>query len=406
MLISEGMEMTAGTIYLDNASTTPLRKGVLDAMMPFLTEGYGNPASIHPMGKAPRDAVAHARESVASLIAADPSEIYFTSGGSESDSWALKSVVLGPHSRGNHVIVSSIEHHAILNTCSYLRSMGVDVTYLPVDKDGLIDPAVVEDSIRSDTAIISVMTANNEIGSIQPIQEIGKIAHEHGVLFHTDAVQAYGQIDLNVTRDNIDLLSASAHKLGGPKGVGFLYVRKGIRLDPLIHGGEQERGIRGGTTNVPGVVGFGKAAELASISMRENSEHERMLRDHLVSRVLDEIPYTKLNGHPTSRLPGNANISFAFVEGESLLMSMAMKGICVSTGSACASGSLDPSHVLLAIGLDHATAHGSLRFTVSSENTMEEIDHTVEVLKEVVGRLRAMSPLYEDYLRNEVKEKG
>ncbi|MBQ8178923.1 MAG: cysteine desulfurase NifS [Candidatus Methanomethylophilaceae archaeon] len=398
--------MAPDTIYLDNASTTPLRGEVLDAMLPYLTGEYGNPASIHPMGRTPRDAVAHARESVASLIGADPSEIYFTSGGSESDNWALKSAVLGPHPRGRHVIVSSIEHHAILNTCSHLKSMGVEVTYLPVDRDGLVDPAVVEASIRPDTAVVSVMAANNEIGTIQPIREIGGIARDHGVLFHTDAVQAYGQVDLDVTRDNIDLLSASAHKLGGPKGVGFLYVRKGVHLDPLIHGGEQERGIRGGTTNVPGVVGFGRAAELAGAGMAADSEHERTLRDHLVSRILSEIPYTRLNGHPSSRLPGNANISFAFVEGEALLMSMAMNGICVSTGSACASGSLDPSHVLLAIGLDHATAHGSLRFTVSPRNTLGEIDRTVDVLKEVVGRLRAMSPLYEDHIKNGEETRG
>lgn len=394
------------TIYLDNASTTRVRKEVLDAMLPFFIEEYGNPDSIHAMGRPGRDAVKVARAAIADVIGAKPEEIYFTSGGSEADNWAIKSSVLGPHAKGKHVIVSSIEHHAIINTCEYLEKLGIDVMYLPVDKYGIVSPETVEAAIRPDTAIISVMTANNEIGTIEPIREIGEVARKHKVLFHTDAVQAYGQIDINVDRDNIDLLSTSAHKLGGPKGIGFLYIRNGVKLDPLIHGGEQERGIRGGTTNVPGAVGFGKAAELAKGDMKERADKEIALRDHLIKRVLEEIPYSYLNGHPTQRLPGNANIRFAFVEGESLLMSMNMAGVCISTGSACASGSLDPSHVLLATGLKHEEAHGSLRFTVSAETSMEDIDYTVDTLKSVVGRLRSMSPLYEDFVKEQKKKEA
>lgn len=394
------------TIYLDNASTTRVRKEVLDAMLPFFIEEYGNPDSIHAMGRPGRDAVKVARAAIADVIGAKPEEIYFTSGGSEADNWAIKSSVFGPHAKGKHVIVSSIEHHAIINTCEYLEKMGIDVTYLPVDRYGIVSPETVEAAIRPDTAIISVMTANNEIGTIEPIREIGEVARKHKVLFHTDAVQAYGQIDINVDRDNIDLLSTSAHKLGGPKGIGFLYIRNGVKLDPLIHGGEQERGIRGGTTNVPGAVGFGKAAELAKGDMKERADKEIALRDHLIKRVLEEIPYSYLNGHPTQRLPGNANIRFAFVEGESLLMSMNMAGVCISTGSACASGSLDPSHVLLATGLKHEEAHGSLRFTVSAETSMEDIDYTVDTLKSVVGRLRSMSPLYEDFVKEQKKKEA
>ena len=394
------------TIYLDNASTTRVRKEVLDAMLPFFIEEYGNPDSIHAMGRPGRDAVKVARAAIADVIGAKPEEIYFTSGGSEADNWAIKSSVLGPHAKGKHVIVSSIEHHAIINTCEYLEKLGIDVTYLPVDKYGIVSPETVEAAIRPDTAIISVMTANNEIGTIEPIREIGEVARKHKVLFHTDAVQAYGQIDINVDRDNIDLLSTSAHKLGGPKGIGFLYIRNGVKLDPLIHGGEQERGIRGGTTNVPGAVGFGKAAELAKGDMKERADKEIALRDYLIKRVLEEIPYSYLNAHPTQRLPGNANIRFAFVEGESLLMSMNMAGVCISTGSACASGSLDPSHVLLATGLKHEEAHGSLRFTVSAETSMEDIDYTVDTLKSVVGRLRSMSPLYEDFVKEQKKKEA
>jgi cysteine desulfurase len=392
-------------IYLDNASTTRVRKEVLDEMLPYFMEDYGNPSSIHGMGRPGRDAVKNARKQVADVIGAKPEEIYFTSGGSEADNWAIKSAVFGPRSKGKHVIVSSIEHHAIINTCQYLEKMGIDVTYLKVDGDGLVDPNDVESAIRPDTAIVSVMAANNEIGTIEPIREIGELAKKHGVLFHTDAVQAYGQIDIDVKRDNIDLLSASAHKLGGPKGIGMLYIGKGIRMDPLIHGGEQENGIRGGTTNVPGVVGFGKAAELAMEDMEVRAAKETAMRDHLISRILSEIPYSRLNGSRTHRLPGNANFSFDFVEGESLLMSMSMNGICLSTGSACASGSLDPSHVLLAIGLPHETAHGSLRFSLPPETDEKDLDYAVEVLKRTVERLRSMSPLYEDYLKEQEKNK-
>lgn len=392
------------TIYLDNASTSAVRREVLDSMLPYFIEEFGNPDSIHAMGKPGRDAVKRARESLAKMINADPDEIYMTSGGSESNSWAIRSAVTGPRAKGRHVIVSSIEHHSIINACEYIRKLGLDVTYIPVDPSGLVDPAEVERAIRPDTAIISVMTANNEIGTIEPIKEIGEVARRHGVLFHTDAVQAYGQVDIDVRRDNIDLLSASSHKLGGPKGVGLLYIRKGVRLDPLIHGGEQERGIRGGTTNVPGVVGFGKAAELALADMEERAEKERTLRDHLIGRVLNEIPYSRLNGDRERRLPSNANFSFDHIEGESILMSMNMAGICISTGSACASGSLDPSHVLLALGLPHETAHGSLRFSIPSDTTMEDIDHAVDVLRDTVERLRSLSPLYDDFLRSQKGE--
>ena len=393
--------MTANTIYFDNAATTRVRREVLDAMIPYFLEDYGNPASIHSMGKVPRDAMEAARKQIASLIGAKPQEIYFTAGGSESDNWAMKSSVLGPHAKGRHIIISAIEHHAITETCDYLAKMGFDITRIPVDSFGRVDPADVEAAIRDDTALISVMTANNEIGTIEPIREIGAIARKHKVLFHTDAVQAYGQIPIDVDRDNIDLLSASGHKLGAPKGIGFLYIRNGVRIDPLIHGGGQERGIRGGTSNVPGIIGFGKAAEIAARDMESRDRTEEKLRNHLIERVLTEIPYSRLNGDPVNRLPGNANFSFDFVEGESLLMSMNMAGVCVSTGSTCASGSLDPSHVLLAIGLRHETAHGSLRFSISSDNTMEEVDHAVDVLKNAVQRLRDMSPLYEDFIRKQ-----
>ena len=396
--------MAANTIYFDNAATTRVRKEVLDAMIPYFLEDYGNPASIHAMGKTPRDAMEAARKEIASLIGAKPQEIYFTAGGSESDNWALKSSVLGPHAKGKHIIFSAIEHHAITETCDYLAKMGFEITRIPVDSLGRVDPAKVEEAIRDDTALISVMTANNEIGTIEPIREIGAIARKHKVLFHTDAVQAYGQVPINVDEDNIDLLSASGHKLGGPKGVGFLYIRNGVRIDPLIHGGGQERGIRGGTSNVPAIIGFGKAAEIAKRDMDAHIAKEKELRDRLVERVLGEIPYSRLNGDPVNRLPGNANFSFDFVEGESLLMSMNMAGVCVSTGSACASGSLDPSHVLLAIGLKHETAHGSLRFSISADNTVEEVDRAVDTLKNAVERLRSMSPLYEDFVKEQKKK--
>ncbi len=387
-------------IFFDNASTTRMKQETLGAMMPYFIEKYANPSSIHSMAKEPRAAVDNARATIAKILNAEPNEIYFTSGGTESDNWALISGARMNSKKGKHVIISSIEHHAIIETAEYLEKEGFEITRLKVDKDGLVDPGELRSAIRPDTILISVMMANNEIGTIEPIAEIGKIAKEDGILFHTDAVQAVGHIPIDVREMNIDLLSASGHKFGGPKGVGFLFMRKGIKLPPFIHGGAQENGKRAGTTNVPGIVGMGKALEISASNMKRNTEYLIKLRDHYIERVEKEIPFSKLNGHRTKRLPGNANFSFKFVEGESLLMLLNMNGICVSTGSACASGSLDPSHVLLGIGLPHEIAHGSVRVTLSEENTMEEIDHAVDVLKSSLERLRSMSPLYEDYLKN------
>ena len=391
-----GMEQ----IFFDNASTTRMKQETLGAMMPYFIEKYANPSSIHSMAKEPRAAVDNARATIAKILNAEPNEIYFTSGGTESDNWALISGARMNSKKGKHVIISSIEHHAIIETAEYLEKEGFEITRLKVDKDGLVDPGELRSAIRPDTILISVMMANNEIGTIEPIAEIGKIAKEDGILFHTDAVQAVGHIPIDVREMNIDLLSASGHKFGGPKGVGFLFMRKGIKLPPFIHGGAQENGKRAGTTNVPSIVGMGKALEISASNMKRNTEYLIKLRDHYIKRVEKEIPFSKLNGHRTKRLPGNANFSFKFVEGESLLMLLNMNGICVSTGSACASGSLDPSHVLLGIGLPHEIAHGSVRVTLSEENTMEEIDHAVDVLKSSLERLRSMSPLYEDYLKN------
>lgn len=387
-------------IFFDNASTTRMKQETLGAMMPYFIEKYANPSSIHSMAKEPRAAVDNARATIAKILNAEPNEIYFTSGGTESDNWALISGARMNSKKGKHVIISSIEHHAIIETAEYLEKEGFEITRLKVDKDGLVDPGELRSAIRPDTILISVMMANNEIGTIEPIAEIGKIAKEDGILFHTDAVQAVGHIPIDVREMNIDLLSASGHKFGGPKGVGFLFMRKGIKLPPFIHGGAQENGERAGTTNVPGIVGMGKALEISASNMKRNTEYLIKLRNHYIERVEKEIPFSKLNGHRTKRLPGNANFSFKFVEGESLLMLLNMNGICVSTGSACASGSLDPSHVLLGIGLPHEIAHGSVRVTLSEENTMEEIDHAVDVLKSSLERLRSMSPLYEDYLKN------
>lgn len=387
-------------IFFDNASTTRMKQETLGAMMPYFIEKYANPSSIHSMAKEPRAAVDNARATIAKILNAEPNEIYFTSGGTESDNWALISGARMNSKKGKHVIISSIEHHAIIETAEYLEKEGFEITRLKVDKDGLVDPGELRSAIRPDTILISVMMANNEIGTIEPIAEIGKIAKEDGILFHTDAVQAVGHIPIDVREMNIDLLSASGHKFGGPKGVGFLFMRKGIKLPPFIHGGAQENGKRAGTTNVPGIVGMGKALEISASNMKRNTEYLIKLRNHYIERVEKEIPFSKLNGHRTKRLPGNANFSFKFVEGESLLMLLNMNGICVSTGSACASGSLDPSHVLLGIGLPHEIAHGSVRVTLSEENTMEEIDHAVDVLKSSLERLRSMSPLYEDYLKN------
>ncbi len=383
-------------IYLDNAATTRMRKEVLQEMLPYFRDNYANPSAIYTFAGEAKRAVGRAREQAAELIGAKPNEIYFTAGGSESDNWAIRAVAEGLADKGKHIITSKIEHHAVLHTCEYLERQGYEVTYLDVDAEGKVAPDALQRAIRSDTILISIMAANNEIGTIEPIAELGRIAHEKGILFHTDAVQAYGHIPINVEEMQIDLLSASGHKLNGPKGVGILYCRENLRLHPLIHGGAQERGRRGGTLNVPGIVGFGKAASLSGETMQARMERETALRDYLIDRVLAEIPYTRLNGHRQDRLSNNASFCFQFIEGESLLILLDQQGICGSSGSACTSGALDPSHVLLAIGLPHEIAHGSLRLTLSEENTREEMDRTVETLKEIVGRLRDMSPLYED----------
>lgn len=386
------------TIYLDNAATTQTYPEVLDAMLPFFTEHYGNPSSIYSFAGEAGKAVDEARRTIASAIGADASEIYFTGGGSESDNWALKATAEAYASKGKHIITSKIEHHAILHTCEWLAKYGIEVTYLDVDENGLVSPEALKAAIRPDTILVSIMTANNEIGTIEPIAELGRIAHEAGALFHTDAVQAFGHIPINVDEMNIDMLSASGHKFNGPKGIGFMYIRKGVKIRSFIHGGSQERSRRAGTHNVPGIVGMAKAASLAVEQMNERMAYETKLREHLIERVLNEIPYVRLNGHRTNRLPNNANFCFRFIEGESMLILLDQNGICGSSGSACTSGSLDPSHVLLAIGLPHEIAHGSLRLTLSEKTTMEDIDFTVDKLKEIIERLRSMSPLYADFV--------
>ncbi|OUP00051.1 cysteine desulfurase NifS [Drancourtella sp. An210] len=390
-------------IYLDNAATTKTAPEVVEAMLPYFTEHYGNPSSVYGFAAENKEAVSKQREIIAGALGAKQNEIYFTAGGTESDNWALKATAEAYESKGRHIITTKIEHHAILHTGEYLEKKGFDVTYLDVDENGLVDPEEVEKAIRPDTILISVMYANNEIGTIEPIREIGAIAKEHGVLFHTDAVQAFGQIPINVDECHIDMLSASGHKLNGPKGIGFLYIRTGIKIRNFIHGGAQERKRRAGTENVPGIVGLGKAVERAVSTMKERAEKEKEVRDYLIEKVLKEIPYTKLNGHPTKRLPNNANFSFRFIEGEAMLLSLDMAGICGSSGSACTSGSLDPSHVLLAIGLPHEIAHGSLRLTLNEEITKEDIDYVVENLSRIIGNLRDMSPLYEDFMKKQAK---
>ncbi len=386
-------------IYLDNAATTQVYPEVLEAMAPYFTEYYGNPSSIYTFAGEANKAVTKAREAMADLIHAKTEEIYFTAGGSESDNWALKATAEAYGNRGKHIITTKIEHHAILHTCEYLKKNGYEVTYLDVDEYGSVRLDELEKAIRPDTILISVMTANNEIGTIQPIEEIGQIAKKHGVLFHTDAVQAFGHIEIDVDKMNIDMLSASGHKINGPKGIGLMYIRKGVKIRSFVHGGAQERARRAGTHNVPGIVGFAKAAELAKASLGERIAYETELRDYLIDRVLKEIPYSRLNGERKKRLPNNANFCFQYIEGESLLILLDQKGICASSGSACTSGSLDPSHVLLAIGLPHEIAHGSLRLTLSEKTTKEEIDFTIDELKKIVDRLRNMSPLYEDFLK-------
>ena len=388
-------------IYLDNAATTKTAPEVVEAMLPYFTECYGNASSIYSIGTKSKEAITKSRETIAATLGAKPEEIYFTAGGSESDNWALKATAEAYESKGKHIITSKIEHHAILHTCEYLEKRGYEVTYIDVDENGTVKLDQLEKAIRPDTILISIMYANNEIGTIQPIKEIGEIAKKHGVLFHTDAVQAYGQLPINVDECHIDMLSSSGHKLNGPKGIGFLYIRKGVKIRSFIHGGAQERKRRAGTENVPGIVGYGKAAQEAVDSMKERTAKEAELRDYLIDRVLAEIPYTRLNGHRTNRLPNNANFSFQFIEGESLLIMLDMEGICGSSGSACTSGSLDPSHVLMAIGLPHEIAHGSLRLTLGADTTKEDIDFVVEKVKGIVAKLRSMSPLYEDFVKKQ-----
>lgn len=390
-------------IYLDNAATTKTAPEVVEAMLPYFTERYGNPSSVYGFAAANKEVISQQRDVIAQVLGAKGNEIYFTAGGSEADNWALKATAEAYEGKGNHIITTKIEHHAILHTCEYLEKKGFEVTYLDVDEDGVVKLDELKAAIRPTTILISVMYANNEIGTIQPIREIGEIAHEHGILFHTDAVQAFGQVPIHVDECHIDMLSASGHKLNGPKGVGFLYIRTGVKIRSFVHGGGQERKRRAGTENVPGIVGLGAAVKRAADTMAERTGKETELRDYLINRVLDEIPHCRLNGHRTKRLPNNANFSFRFIEGESLLIKLDMKGICGSSGSACTSGSLDPSHVLLAIGLPHEIAHGSLRLTLNEEITKEDIDYVVDSLKEIVGHLREMSPLYEDFINKQKK---
>ena len=387
-------------IYLDHAATTATRPEVVEAMLPYFTENYGNPSTVYELGSKNKSAVTHSRETIAKALGTDAANIYFTAGGSEADNWALVATAEAYKNKGNHIITSKIEHHAILHTCEYLeKERGYEVTYIDVDENGIIKLDELKKAIRPTTILISVMFANNEIGTIQPIKEIGAIAREHGILFHTDAVQAFGQIPIDVDELNIDMLSSSGHKLNGPKGIGFLYIRKGVKIRSFIHGGAQERKRRAGTENVPGIVGFGKAVEIAMATMDKRIKQETELRDYLIDRILAEVPYTRLNGDRERRLPNNANFSFQFIEGESLLIMLDMAGICGSSGCACTSGSLDPSHVLLAIGLPHEIAHGSLRLTLGEDNTREEMDYVVEKIKGIVERLRSMSPLYEDFVK-------
>lgn len=390
-------------IYLDNAATTRTAPEVVEAMLPYFTENYGNPSSIYEIAGRSKEGVTKARESIAQVLNAKTEEIYFTAGGSEADNWALKATFEAYEKKGKHIITTKIEHHAILHTCEYLEKRGAEITYLGVDENGVVDLEELQAAIRPDTILISVMFANNEIGTIQPIKEIGQIAKEHGILFHTDAVQAFGQVPIDVDEYNIDMLSSSGHKINGPKGIGFLYIRKGVKIRSFVHGGAQERKRRAGTENVPGIVGYGVAAKMAAETMAERTAKEIELRDYLINRITSEVPYCRLNGHPVKRLPNNCNISFQFIEGESLLIMLDMEGIAASSGSACTSGSLDPSHVLLAIGLPHEIAHGSLRLTLSAETTKEDIDTTVDAIKRIVERLRNMSPLYEDFIKKQAK---
>ena len=386
-------------VYLDHAATTAARPEVVEAMLPYFTEKYGNPSSIYSLGSETKAAITHAREIMAKSIGTTSENIYFTAGGSESDNWALVATAEAYASKGKHIITSKSEHHAILHTCDYLASRGYEITYIDVDENGVIKLDQLKAAIRPDTILISVMFANNEIGTIQPIEEIGAIAKEHGILFHTDAVQAYCQVPIDVDKMHIDMLSISGHKINGPKGIGFLYIRKGVKIRSFIHGGAQERKRRAGTENVPSIVGLGKAVEMAVADMEERTSKEIELRDRMIDAIYKRIPYARLNGDRTRRLPNNVNFSFQFVEGESMLIMLDMAHICASSGSACTSGSLDPSHVLLAIGLPHEIAHGSLRLTLGYDNTQEEIDGVVDEIEKIVARLRSMSPLYEDFIK-------
>ena len=388
-------------IYLDNAATTKVADSVVDAMLPYFKEYYGNASSIYQLGAKSKEALDESREYIAGTLGAKTNEIYFTAGGSESDNWAIKATADAYAQKGKHIITSAIEHHAVLHTCEYLEKHGYEVTYVGVDENGVIKLDELKAAIRPDTILISVMFANNEIGTIQPIKEIGEIAKEHDILFHTDAVQAYAQVPINVDEMHIDMLSASGHKLNGPKGIGFLYIRKGIKIRSFVHGGQQERGRRAGTENIPGIVGLAAAAKRSFSMLEEKMQKEIELRDYLISRIEAEIPYCRLNGDRKKRLPNNVNFSFQFIEGESMLILLDSKGIAASSGSACTSGSLDPSHVLLGIGLPHEIAHGSLRLTLSEENTKEEMDYVVEQLTAILERLRSMSPLYEDFMKKQ-----
>ena len=383
-------------IYLDNAATTRVRPEVAEADLPAMTETYGNASSVHSFGREAKKAMEKARAQVAAAIGAKKEEIYFTAGGSEADNWAIKGAAHALRKKGLHIITTAIEHHAVLHTCQALEKEGFEVTYLPVDEYGLVTPEQVEAAIRPDTILVSVMAANNEIGTIEPIAEIGAVCRAHKVLFHTDAVQAVGHMPLDVAAMQIDMLSLSGHKFYAPKGVGALYIRTGVRIENLIEGGAQERNRRAGTENVPAIVGMGRAIELITAEMAEENARISGLRDRLIAGILDAIPESRLNGHPTKRLPGNVNVSIRYIEGEALLLSLDMAGIAASSGSACTSGSLDPSHVLLAIGLPHEIAHGSLRLTIGRDNTQAEIDRVLEELPKIVSRLRAMSPLYDD----------
>ncbi len=391
--------MSKKLIYMDYAATTPVKSEVLQAMMPYFTEKFGNPSSIYGISAENKKAITDAREVIAHSIHTSPENIYFTGGGSESDNWALKAAAEAYGTKGKHIITTKIEHHAILHTCEYLEKKGYDLTYLDVDEKGLVNLEELEKAIREDTILISIMFANNEIGTIEPIEEIGKIARKHNVLFHTDAVQAYTQVPIDVEKMNIDMLSASGHKIYGPKGIGFLYIRKGVKIKSLIHGGAQERRRRAGTENVTGIIGMAKAVQLAMDNMEERTGRETAVRNHIIERLSKEIPYSRLNGDKVHRLPNNVNFSFQFVEGESILILLDSNGICASSGSACTSDSLDPSHVLLAIGLPHEIAHGSVRLTIGDETTIEDGDFVVDKLIEIIERLRNMSPLYEDFVK-------